>query len=61
MRWEQELVNCQVNINRAVWAMNGGEPTDLDRESYILQQIKEAEESFKEIKLKLSKTAGSNE
>jgi len=55
MRWEQELVNCQTNVNRAVWAMNGGKPSKLSREDYILQQIKEAEESFQKIKQELKK------
>jgi len=55
MRWEQELVNSQINVNRAVWEMNGGEPSKLSREDYILQQIKEAEESFQKIKQELKK------
>ena len=55
MRLEQELVNCQININRAMWAANSGEWEKWDRESYILQQIKEAEESFQKIKQELKK------
>lgn len=42
MRWHNELVNAQVCVNRAVWAMNeisGADPVGREREDVDEQYV----------------------